>query len=902
MKSKAVLFVLLVLVSAFCFWGCGGGGGSSNPVAPAQTLTNVTVQIINSTDKKPVEGATVVLTSCSNALAEELINKNVNVSARMAVANMQNKYSGITDSMGNCTIRNIPVGKYTLIASKNGMAQISQNIDITSSSNTITDVNLVPTGKITGKVSYNEKEKGIPSAIVYLENTSLNSVTDSDGNYSIEGVPVNQSFNLKVIHSAGIFSLNEEVVIDTKATDFELVRNIIITDGSSKGANVAITLSGSNLPFKKYIIVGFGTNGNSAIAVFNKIEESNKALYNSVIYQPDTYTFVPVCCDNSISPLPLVAASNTVTVSASHISSSESIEGPKFDLYGNSYELIDMVVNLPVNAEADYEVTLYNESSGSERKAVIAKGKTSCIFYGLPTTTNVEYSVAAVSEEKLAVIRNLRVFEKIERIASFTLPNPVGVIPTFDQNEGYITVRRESPENHKDNTATREVSVSFFAKSSDDNLIKLYKYEENKITDETILFDAFISNGINLSTDNCGDGEYELVAVYSFSSNNNQTSFKREFIAKNKMIPRRKIIELKGINASNASDEIIFFDVVANGTEDRFVVATKKNLYCFDASGSQIISPQELTTEISPNCLKGRMVASEYRLYYQYLTKQENDNGNQLTIGYYSFSGDSFSHGSDASTTLSLDEKKKDTLTDLYIKSNGIVTSLVNGRCPYYVNNGKFDNTNLNLEPSIIAPSCYFINNGDNFIIQYLYVKSENNCNYVYLGKSGIDYQNNYFVMDNSNPASYNLGADSFSGLTNDGCFSNGHTYADARFKIIPCDSMTVIDFGYSEQNNYLVCDDSNVYMSSRLQIDKIQLNSEWYVERNADGQFVCCKSPSGAGKTVAKYKFNQIANSKSFLSGSLRKSAVSSSTQVFYIGLSDNASDTVTITKINLK
>ncbi|NCB39114.1 MAG: hypothetical protein EOM80_10110, partial [Erysipelotrichia bacterium] len=200
--NKFAWLVFFVFVSAFALIGCGGGGGSANPVGPVSVAQTATLSGSVLLDGQPVANANVYLRSSEKALqagVSGLSSLRGSILAQTKLAD--GSYFTRTDSSGLYVFNDIPVGEYTLIAVMDENHQYAQP-GILLGSVTTADAMLTPTGKISGRVQLNTNQP-VPGAIVYLEKTSYVAISDANGDFILNNVPAGQTFSLQVLSGMG---------------------------------------------------------------------------------------------------------------------------------------------------------------------------------------------------------------------------------------------------------------------------------------------------------------------------------------------------------------------------------------------------------------------------------------------------------------------------------------------------------------------------------------------------------------------------------------------------------------------------------------------------------------------------------------------------------------------------
>ena len=175
---SSVLFILVILcLSIFgCGGGSGGGGGGDTPIpSPSPTSTTggtVTGKVLD-VDGSPLASATV---GYSLAGSDSLTRDSITT----------------TDSNGNYTLTDVPAGNQLITAYKGNYSRTSE-VNVISGGTVTLELQVTPSGAITGKV-YDENTQGIiSSAKVSLtipdQKFVMETYTDSTGVYMLNFIP-----------------------------------------------------------------------------------------------------------------------------------------------------------------------------------------------------------------------------------------------------------------------------------------------------------------------------------------------------------------------------------------------------------------------------------------------------------------------------------------------------------------------------------------------------------------------------------------------------------------------------------------------------------------------------------------------------------------------------------------
>lgn len=206
-------------------------------------------------------------------------------------------FSAMTDDSGAYTISDVPVGTgYTLVASASngGYDSAIENVDVNAQTTTTAatlslpvHVTPVTTGTISGTANLNGATSGNSGIFVYLAGTSLISMTNDAGAYTLSGVPAGSGYVLIASTSitgydSAIENVNVSAQSTTSAPTLSLPVHVApVTTGTVTGT---IRLDGA-------------TSGNSGIFVYltgtSCVSMTNDAGgYTLTNVPPGTYTLV----------------------------------------------------------------------------------------------------------------------------------------------------------------------------------------------------------------------------------------------------------------------------------------------------------------------------------------------------------------------------------------------------------------------------------------------------------------------------------------------------------------------------------------------------------------------------------------------------------------------------------
>ena len=179
--------------------------------------------------------------------------------------------TGLTDSTGHYAISLIPVGKYNITFTKDKFEK-KVVTDVVVSKNQTTPVEdvvlLVSRGSISG-VAYLEGSSDHSGILITVEGTSYTAITNSEGNYFIQGIPVG-TYNLVATRygyeDVRVSNINVEANKTTSVPSITLnfipgqIRGVALKEGKNTHANIHVYLEGYS-----YLDAFTDLNGNFTI-------------------------------------------------------------------------------------------------------------------------------------------------------------------------------------------------------------------------------------------------------------------------------------------------------------------------------------------------------------------------------------------------------------------------------------------------------------------------------------------------------------------------------------------------------------------------------------------------------------------------------------------------------------
>ncbi len=168
-----------------------------------------------------------------------------------------------TDSYGYYTIKDIPVGNYTVVMTATDYTTISGNIiveankTLTVNGTMVKEAPIVKTGNITGRVTDYDTGYGISNARVAIQGTSLYAYTDSYGYYTIKDIPVG---NYTVVMTATDYTtISGNIIVEANKTltvNGTMVKEVPIVKTGNITGRVTDYYTGYSIPYAKVQISG----------------------------------------------------------------------------------------------------------------------------------------------------------------------------------------------------------------------------------------------------------------------------------------------------------------------------------------------------------------------------------------------------------------------------------------------------------------------------------------------------------------------------------------------------------------------------------------------------------------------------------------------------------------------
>ncbi|MCP4749477.1 MAG: hypothetical protein GY866_01155 [Proteobacteria bacterium] len=159
-------------------------------------------------------------------------------------------YQTATDNSGAYEFNGVEQGSYLLHAASRDSTKktITRSITVTRKSQVVVDIVLTAAENITGRVTLEEQTDHL-GALVFLEGTSYNAYTDSNGDFRIDNIPVAE-YVLNAVRDGHNPSTGTVVSVTTETTDIPAIgltattatvnySSLIVVTDESAGDNCA---------------------------------------------------------------------------------------------------------------------------------------------------------------------------------------------------------------------------------------------------------------------------------------------------------------------------------------------------------------------------------------------------------------------------------------------------------------------------------------------------------------------------------------------------------------------------------------------------------------------------------------------------------------------------------------
>ena len=575
MKRKVLCFVLALFAIAIFSLGCGGGGGSSNPASSNIAGQARVSGVVYDSSNNPVPNASVKLALSSNALVNS-ITGSTNPNLRLATSGNQTEFNTVTNTKGEYTFTNVPYGEYTLSAVTADGGQIVAHLDVRASVVVQPDMTIMPFGSITGVVT-DSKSSAIKGALVYLDGTSYCSVTDAQGCYTINYVPVNTNFTLCAAAS-GYASLSRSVKILASEslelnTDnaFETVK-FELSAVNAKAAVLSCTITGSGATQDNLVVIA--VNQADGTTFVGSVVSSKSSLKITKTGKYDVFAASIGNGSNNIGEI--------TQKQVSDLSSSQEVElsigmPTASSKYGS---LSGTVVPASGISDTSFEVAVY-DSTGLEHKQ-IAEANATFTFNNLPAG---KYALAVSSDNSLYIRREITLSEGENKAITDKPIKTVKVAPSFSPVTNSCYSQLTGIANPAE-SGTSGVYFSAYGYDSESEPVLLYGYDgtNKRVSLASDSFDAGSVTNCSVCTDNCS----KLGSVKFFFTNGlSKPVFEKTFKAADKT-PDNKKLSLKANGSNIKQNDVILFKTIEYLGKIYYLVVTHNYTYVFDSETGDI--------------------------------------------------------------------------------------------------------------------------------------------------------------------------------------------------------------------------------------------------------------------------------------------------------------------------
>lgn len=894
MKGKAVLSVLLMLVTAVFMLGCGGGGGGSNPAA-SDSVGNATVTgIVKDLSDKPVNGASVRMVLTSKAILDAVTKSNGLASARFAVASRMSaavptEFNTTTDASGKYTFTGIPEGEYTLSAVTPDGAQIVTSLAVRASNVPVPDMQLKPLGTITGQVTLSGS--GVMGAIVYAKGTSYAAITDASGNYSISDVPVSTELTLCVQSSEGTASEQKVTITDLKTRTFT-AKAFALTAVTTSTCKLDVTLSAANndINLNKCVVFAVCTDGTTYLATCKADSTGKTAIGSFKISHAGSYNIFPAYYDSDIIALTSTPATDNADITDSNIKGAATVT-KAFKLSSTTSAFASIEAKISSSASGDYKAVLIDHNGNENKKSVSAGG--SVVFNNLAANN---YVLVVYNDTNLFVRKNITVIDGEK--ANLNEITPVTVTPTITAGNGSVGFTPGSLKTAVDATSdTGTVAVLYYPlahNKDNDTYANLYKYDDkgSMITS----FAASEAQTETLYTDVCSTGSnVPSLKVLISVSGVSKPLFGATFENASADLGSKlwKTVALEGISQS---DNIIYFKTIKYTDTVNYLVVTSKTAYIYDANGTQK-STMALPATISDGnvCFAEGDGTNPNLLLVQYLIPATGNTNAGINIEGAEISNGSiggfirsyYYQGGGSDDYYPVYSPNK--LYAKYDTSSGAVASAENLEVAcacdksYFVFNIKVEDFSMASDPDEsyidknVVASCstlIHVKSGENGYYDFYYLTYDINNSNIGFGKKSMGrapYSNvvnrnfdNMKVSMNELPACGGYGVYALKNR------SDFPFYLTASLNNENEAQALIYDSKGNNQVAYIYDEYNSIHVDNKITTSAVKGRNDYYfIERSSKGQFLM-GFDSNTHESFQSIKINQILNENSYLEDSL--------------------------------
>ncbi|MDR0301371.1 MAG: hypothetical protein LBI04_03555 [Treponema sp.] len=166
------------------------------PEKTAQTGA-ITGRVTVTDTQTGIGGIAITLESSDGTFSQSVLSANRSIAGGARSISGSRAIAGNTTTAadGKFTLSNVPAGNYFLYASSQGSLEKAVRANVTVRANQTFDTGilpLTPVGSITGTITFNSASDNVWGFIVSVSGTSLMAMTDTQGRFTISGIPTGE--------------------------------------------------------------------------------------------------------------------------------------------------------------------------------------------------------------------------------------------------------------------------------------------------------------------------------------------------------------------------------------------------------------------------------------------------------------------------------------------------------------------------------------------------------------------------------------------------------------------------------------------------------------------------------------------------------------------------------------
>ena len=240
--------------------GGAGAGGESQPLC---TITGKALYA-NSNDSSSIK---VYIDKNEGVFTQPVLNMAFPNDLRYAPKSSERSivsYSSCAKD-GSYSFSNLEPGTYTVYAASNDSTEkaVCQSITVTRGNTTqVPDMTLTATGSISGKITVINSTDNNLGFIVFAAGTSFMAVTDSQGNFTISGIPANTSYQIIIMKGTYSYLWKTNVTAtpsgNTDIGEYKISVSSLPDQQSAVTDVIHYELNGGSLPEGAPVIHTFG--------------------------------------------------------------------------------------------------------------------------------------------------------------------------------------------------------------------------------------------------------------------------------------------------------------------------------------------------------------------------------------------------------------------------------------------------------------------------------------------------------------------------------------------------------------------------------------------------------------------------------------------------------------------